>query len=315
VSLIAPKHKSLGVLKEHYPIVGDYLLKAIKEVLKEHATDEIISAWGTYYGVLAKIFIDAEEELYQQSEKMEGGWRYKKEFVIERKVKESTNITSFYLKPSEGGPVPVFSGGQYIVVSLLVPSDQYINNRQYSLTDMPNNEYYRISVKRENDNKDHNGTISNHLHDNLKEGDKIDLHTPSGDFTYKPTDKKIVFLAGGVGLNPMMSMLKQLSVTDKEHHITLVHSVRQGDLYFYDEVMQLKTQMPNLEYVVVCSQNIEHVNHVGRVNEKWITDNLEMESSYYICGPITYMRDVIGILKAKGATDINYEFFGPSVNF
>lgn len=98
---IAHKHVSLGVLPEHYPIVGQYLLAAIKEVLGDAATDEIIDAWGKAYGVIADIFISVEEDLYKAAEQ-NGGWRAFKQFKIDRTVKESDEITSFYLKPVDG---------------------------------------------------------------------------------------------------------------------------------------------------------------------------------------------------------------------
>src|SRR5690625_7067899 len=58
VKLIAEKHRGLQIKPEHYPIVGKYLLLAIKEVLGEAATDEIMTAWEQAYGVIAQVFID-----------------------------------------------------------------------------------------------------------------------------------------------------------------------------------------------------------------------------------------------------------------
>ncbi len=67
VKQVAHKHRSLGVQPEHYPIVGEHLLGAIKEVLGEAATDEIIGAWAEAYGVIAQVFIDIEDEMYQKT--------------------------------------------------------------------------------------------------------------------------------------------------------------------------------------------------------------------------------------------------------
>src|SRR5690606_16333195 len=103
---IANKHVSLGVKAEHYPIVGEFLLGAIKEVLGDAATDEIINAWAEAYGVIADAFIGVENSMYEQAENQENGWKFFKDFVVARKVKESDNITSFYLKPADGSNVP-----------------------------------------------------------------------------------------------------------------------------------------------------------------------------------------------------------------
>lgn len=64
VKRIAVKHCDCGVQENHYPIVGENLLLSIKEVLGDAATDDIIQAWADTYGVIAKVFIDVEKEIY-----------------------------------------------------------------------------------------------------------------------------------------------------------------------------------------------------------------------------------------------------------
>lgn len=64
VQKIGVRHCDTGVKEEHYPIVGKHLLGAIKEVLKDGATDEVIDAWAKAYEVIAKIFIDTEKGIY-----------------------------------------------------------------------------------------------------------------------------------------------------------------------------------------------------------------------------------------------------------
>ena len=65
VNRIAVRHCDCGVKEEHYPIVGKHLLAAIKEVLGEAATDEIMEAWAKTYDVIANIFIEVENEIYR----------------------------------------------------------------------------------------------------------------------------------------------------------------------------------------------------------------------------------------------------------
>lgn len=66
VKKIADVHCDCLVKEEHYPIVGKHLLVAIKEVLGDAATDEVIEAWRKAYSVIARVFIDAEKEVYKQ---------------------------------------------------------------------------------------------------------------------------------------------------------------------------------------------------------------------------------------------------------
>ena len=74
VTQIAHKHRSLGIKPEHYPIVGEHLLGAIKHVLGDAATDEIIGAWAQAYNVIADVFISVETEMYNEATTQSGGW-------------------------------------------------------------------------------------------------------------------------------------------------------------------------------------------------------------------------------------------------
>lgn len=123
---IAHKHVSLGILPEHYPIVGKYLLGAIKEVLGDAATDEIIDAWAQAYGVIAEVFISVEEDLYKATEN-KGGWRLFKDFEIAKIEEESDIVKSFYLKAADGLKLPEFSAGQYISIRVQVPVIRIFN--------------------------------------------------------------------------------------------------------------------------------------------------------------------------------------------
>lgn len=66
VKKIGARHCEVGIKPEHYPIVGENLLKAIKIVLGDAATDEVIEAWGKAYGVISEVFIKVEEEIYNK---------------------------------------------------------------------------------------------------------------------------------------------------------------------------------------------------------------------------------------------------------
>jgi len=84
VERIANKHGSLEVQPEHYPIVGEHLLAAIRTVLGEAATDDILDAWGAAYGQLAGIMTGREAELYASEAEAPSGWRGFLPFRLER---------------------------------------------------------------------------------------------------------------------------------------------------------------------------------------------------------------------------------------
>jgi nitric oxide dioxygenase len=129
VSQIVNKHVALNILPEHYPIVGGCLLRAIREVLgAEIATDAVIEAWGAAYQQLAGLLIGLEEKVYVEKETATGGWRGTRPFIVARKVVESDEITSFYLRPADGSDVLDFHPGQYIGLKLIVDGEEIRRN-------------------------------------------------------------------------------------------------------------------------------------------------------------------------------------------
>lgn len=236
---IAHKHVSLGVLPEHYPIVGQYLLAAIKEVLGDAATDEIIEAWSKAYGVIADIFISVEEDLYKAAEQ-NNGWRAFKQFKIARTVKESDDVTSFYLQPTDGSKVPAYKPGQYVSIRVTASGEEYLLNRQYTLSQPSNEQEFRISVKRESQ---HNpkGKVSNFLHDATL-GTTIDVSAPAGVFTYEPTNAPVLFISGGIGVTPLNAMLQ--TIQNKEN-VTFIQCARNENVLAFHEDIQNKMNALN----------------------------------------------------------------------
>lgn len=228
VKQIGHKHRSLGIKPEHYPIVGENLLAAIKEVLGDAATDEILGAWAEAYGVIADAFIGIEAEMYEQSREQVGGWADFRPFIVEKKVQESDVITSFYLVPQDGQALATFEPGQYISVKLEIPGERYTHIRQYSLSDAPGRPYYRISVKREEANAEKPaGIVSTYLHEGIREGDVLQLSAPAGDFTLEQSEAPVVLISGGVGLTPMFSMLASLA-EKQQRPVTFIHAAQNG---------------------------------------------------------------------------------------
>lgn len=306
---IAHKHRSLGIEKEHYPIVGYHLLGAIKEVLGEAATPDIIEAWGEAYGVIADAFIGIEKDMYDATEEAEGGWRTFKDFIIADKVQESDVITSFYLKPADGKQLPAYKPGQYITVRFQVPGDEYTLNRQYSLSQAPSKDAFRISVKRE-DECVPNGKASVHLHRNINIGDKIEVSAPAGDFFLDTeSTSPVTLISGGVGITPMMAMLETIADGTPDRPVAFLHSARTRKHQAFDEVLRSKAEsLPSATYEVLYSEEGD-----GFINREFLAKHVVEGSDIYICGPTPFMQAVISALHANGVSEdkIHFEFFGP----
>lgn len=324
VELIAQKHASLGIEPEHYPIVGEHLLASIREVLGEAATDEVINAWAEAYQELAQIFIDREERIYQKQEQA-FGWRGFREFVVASREANSDNIVSFYLRPADGGELPRHVPGQYITVRVPTP-DGGSTMRNYSLSGPPGRAYYRISVKREPPAGPEApaGFVSNHLHDRVVTGDRIEVGPPCGEFTLTSaaaSRRPLVLVSGGVGITPTLSMLHGALEEATSRPIVFVHGAINGNRHaFADELRSLEREHDSLTVHVRYSEPTADDRAQGQHDSEGTIDSDllrqlvgDREADYYVCGPKPMLTQVVGTLQQIGVPQerINFEFFGP----
>lgn len=320
---IGQKHRSMQIKPEQYPIVGENLLGAIKDILGDAATDEIINAWADAYEVIADVFIRMEDKLYKTAETQLGGWAGFKDFMIERKVKESDIITSFYLYPKDGKELPRFIPGQYITIHINIPQEKYIHQRQYSLSDRPGTGYYRISVKREDPMKEGYapGVVSNDLHKLFNEGDIIPVSAPAGDFYLDmKSDSPVVLISGGVGLTPLMSMLNTIVHEQPNRKVVFIHAAMNSKVHaFKEHVENVASKHENVKSYVIYERptdedrNANNFNKEGFITLEWLQETLPSKDvQFYFCGPVPFMKAVNNALKQWGipSEDIHYEFFG-----
>lgn len=326
VETIAHKHVALDVRPEHYDIVGENLIESLKEVLGEAATPQVIEAWTAAYGMLAKILIDREEELYQQNERKPGGWRGFRPFVVKNKIKESAEITSFVLAPKDNQAIASFAPGQYLTVRVPTANGS-TTMRNYSISNLPGQDHYRISVKHMA--KDHpegvDGYVSTLLHRSISEGDELEVSAPIGNFVFdqeaaQAHQKPLVLLAGGVGITPLLGMLETGLAAKRD--IVFIHACRsQGVQAFKADLDSLAAQHSNLkvyyrysdEQPAGASSSQTHSSH-GICDEDFLAEVVpSKDSDYYFCGPKPFMQDVYQALKSwqVPTENIHFEFFGP----
>lgn len=311
VAQIINKHVSLQILPEHYPVVGTCLLRAIREVLgAEVASDAVIDAWAAAYQQLAEILITAEESLYARNAEAPGGWRGARAFRVSSKVAESSEITSFYLEPADGGALLAHQPGQYIGLRLLLDGEEL--RRNYSLSAKANGRNYRISVKREPD-----GRVSRHLHDVVQEGDLLELFPPAGDFVLRDSERPLVLISAGVGITPTLSMLDSACHSGRPIHF--IHCARHGDVHaFRDWVEAQAAEHPQIRHYVCYSEARTHdqADATGLLSRELLAQWLPSERNLdaYFLGPRPFMATVKRQLRELGVPEqqTHYEFFGPA---
>jgi len=322
ISRVTEKHAALGVKAEQYPVVGETLLEAVRDVLgSDVATDEVIGAWEKAYNYIADAFIELENNLYKQKE--QNSWLGFREFRVERKEEETAEVTSFYLKPVDGKPVVSYQPGQYLTLRADIPGEKYTHMRHYSLSDAPNGEYYRISVKREEGSENARaGIVSNHLHKNVKEGDVLNFSAPSGDFTITDgNENPIVLISGGIGLTPLMSMLHDLTEKEPNRPVVFIHATANSSTYaLKDEVEEAVTNHKHVESFVSYDTPLEadrkakNYDKEGYIDLDWLKSVLPSnQADFYYCGPVPFMKSVHQSLKDWGVPKerLHYEVFNP----
>ncbi|AVA24770.1 NO-inducible flavohemoprotein [Rhizobium sp. NXC24] len=317
VERIAQKHVGLQILPQHYPYVADALLGAIKAVLGNAATDDILAAWGEAYWFLAHILIAREERIYTEQKEIAGGWNGWRDFRVEKVIRESSVIKSFILRPVDGGSVMNHKPGQYLTFWFEIPGHPPVK-RNYSISAAPNGETYRISVKREP-----LGLASGWLHDEVVAGTILRVAAPAGEFFLADhPERPVVLLSGGVGLTPMVAMLEALVARGNQVPVHYIHGTHDRETHaMRDHVRALAATAKAVRVTdfhqtpLADEADGRDYDVAGIITDDWLISNTPVaEADYYICGPRLFLRAAVTALSLAGvpSSRIHYEFFGPA---
>ena len=146
---------------------------------------------------------------------------------------EAPDILSYELRPLEGGELPPFTAGAHIDITL--PSGLV---RSYSLVN-PQSERHRYVIAVQKDRASRGG--SKWLHENFRAGDIVTANGPRNNFALDETAEKSIFIAGGIGITPILSMIERLSVLGRDWQ--LVYCSRKRDSTAFLESLEKKPQV------------------------------------------------------------------------
>jgi len=312
VERVANKHVSLGVVPEQYPVVGVTLLGALEEVLgKDVFNDEVKTAVAEGYFFLADIFIAKEESMKKEKESAPGGWRGWRKVKLVEKIQETPLHTSFLFAPEDGSSVMDYQAGQYLSIRLPnIPGCDHTQVRNYSLSDEPGENKYRITVKKEEE-----GIASSYLHDKVVVGDILEIGVPCGDFVLAEGAESLVYLGAGVGITPLLSMMKVSAKQGKK--TTLIYRANDANSHpFRAEIEDLLSLGTNasVNWLYVDQENVDKMSEFTQENLGTLIP--DTQSKVYICGPPGFITDSVNHLKALNFPNENiiFEYFGPPRN-
>ncbi|HHA6101257.1 TPA: globin domain-containing protein [Staphylococcus aureus] len=298
---VAYKHCALQVYAEHYPIVGENLLKAIQDVtgLEEH--DPVIQAWAKAYGVIADVFIQIEKEIYDQMM-----WIGFKPFKITNIKQESEDIKSFTVETEEYD-FSEFTPGQYITVDVSSDKLPYRAKRHYSIVSGEKN-HLTFGVKRDV-TTEHEGEVSTILHDEIKEGDMINLAAPVGGFVLENTTEPQLFLGSGIGVTPLVAMYEAASAKGLDTQMVQVAENEQH-LPFKDNFNSIASHYDNAKLYTHLKDK------QGYIGTEELQAFLANKPEIYICGGTKFLQSMIEALKSLNYDKdrVHYETFIPRLS-
>ncbi|MDJ0612379.1 MAG: pyridoxamine 5'-phosphate oxidase family protein [Rhizobiaceae bacterium] len=237
-----------------------------------------------------------------------------RQMVVANKVVEAKDIASFYLKPADGRPLAPFKAGQHLPIELQLSEPYGKVSRSYSLSAAAHEDFYRLSIKREE-----KGLVSRIMHDVLQPGQVIEARAPAGEFTIPCQDCPVVLASAGIGITPLLAMLNELSAKNSSPPIWFVHGARNKATHaFRQEISALVGGHSNIKSRVFYSkpdqedrQGVDY-DHSGRVSADALLElNAGPDAHYMLCGPAAFVSNIQTGLETAGISPdhIHFETF------
>ncbi|MEO5348967.1 MAG: 2Fe-2S iron-sulfur cluster-binding protein [Magnetococcus sp. YQC-3] len=260
------------------------------------------------------------------------GWEGFRTFRVQRKSFEdvSRSVCSLYLVPADGGTLPDFRPGQFLVFRFEITDPATRQSRSvlrcYSLSSQPGLDYYRVSVKRMPPPAGSvglpPGLASNYLHDKVRVGSLLQVKAASGQFVLGAGEQTIVLIAGGIGITPLLSMLYANFAAAPSREMWLFYGVRNSaEQVEKAQLEALAKAEPHLHLHVCYSQPLpgdlpgRDFQDAGHVGVALLRRYLSLQQcQFYVCGPRSMLESIVPALDAEGVPEerIHFEAFGPA---
>jgi ferredoxin-NADP reductase len=231
-------------------------------------------------------------------------------------IRKATPSAKIFRLVAAASYLPPFQAGQYI--NLMVDIGPVRTSRPYSIASPPNQVgYYEIAVRRTED-----GFVSNFLLDELQVGDFLESTSPAGNFSHNPLlhGKDLVFLAGGSGITPFMSMIREATDRGLDRKIHLLYGSRHPeDVLYLEELKDCAKRHPNFKMDPVISEPpAGYRGTTGFIGAGLIRERVgdPATKTFYLCGPEAMYSFCLRELETLGVPrkKIRTEVLGPPKN-
>ncbi len=217
-----------------------------------------------------------------------------KKYVLIRLEEASKGVRSFFFEPVDENNIS-FKAGQFVKI---YDSERKMF-RPYSIASSSNTKGLEFLIKLVG------GSFTTYL-STLKKGDHVWIEGPLGHFYYN-NEEKSAFVCGGIGIAPMLGMIREINSLGKTGDHVLFYSAKtQGELACFDEINALTAKNKSIRAVFTLTQETPNdwKGESGRVNEEMINDNVSapLEYNWYICGPLKMAQGIRDTLLAMGVS-------------
>lgn len=223
---------------------------------------------------------------------------------VKQIIERAPDVRSFRFNKPEG--LNCFAG-QYMIVALKSEGKEL--REPFTISSSPTERNY-LEITKKLTGRPFSNTLAS-----LKEGDKVSIEAPFGDFIFKGEYDKIAMLAGGIGITPLRCMIRYATDEKLDTKITLIYSNRfEDEIVFKDELEEMQKQNMNLRVVYTVTRPGEKWNgYRGRIDKEMIQKEIPdyMERVFYICGPSKMVEAMVSVLKEMDIPDkqIKQEYF------
>ncbi len=200
-------------------------------------------------------------------------------------IRESSKASKTFTFASFGGHIPLFKAGQYLTLEFHIGSS--VVTRTYTISSAPyqtrgENPIVEITIKKKED-----GLVSQKMLGEAKIGDVFTAEIGLGQFFYEPLrdSRKLMLIAGGSGITPFMSMLKEIHDGKMDCSATLLYGSRnEDDIIFKDELDALVCDRIKVIHVI-SSPSDGYEGEKGFITADLIRKYQDGDMTYFICGP------------------------------
>ena len=225
-----------------------------------------------------------------------------KKYALTEKVDETPEVLIVGFEPEDKQPIQ-FDTGMFMMISGLDSTGKKFTARAYSIASDPSSPRMEFFVIKNPTHGDHIG--QSHFVD-AKIGDDFIMRGPNGQFKFDPAkDRKVMFIAGGTGLAPFMSMLRHMKLTGATNDADMLYSIKFPTEIIRKAELEDCAKTLNVKLTVTVTRPAEGDGWTGQTGhidsemiKKYSPDY--SERMCYICGPLPFVKAVKEALAALG---------------